>query len=408
MKIRSITCFLNPGWPLDEGLLRRCGDFVAAARSAFEGAGYEVQTCRLATAPFPTLLAEYEVESLVRLAVTLERAAKQIGLEYVSLGPAMPEDLSTYAAIPAMIAATESVFLTGLMTTSGGEISLPAVRACAGVIHQVGTISPDGFANLRFAALANVPGGSPFFPAAYSSVERPAFALALEAADLAVQAASSAANLAEMRSALIDSIESHDKVLSAVGHDIARQTGFSFSGLDFTLAPFPHEDRSIGAALELMGIPAVGLHGTLAGFAFLADTLDRADFQRAGFNGLFMPVLEDAVLARRAAEGRLSVKDLLLFSSMCGTGLDTLPLPGNISAEQIYALLLDLAAMALRLDKPLTARLMPVPGKQAGDPIGFDFAFFASSRVMPLQAEPLNHMLAGDEKIKINTRIRGR
>jgi hypothetical protein len=178
--------------------------------------------------------------------------------------------------------------------------------------------------------------------------------------------------------------------------------------LDFTLAPFPLEDRSIGTALERLGVPAVGLHGSLAGIAFLADTLDRADFRRAGFNGVFFPVLEDTILARRAAEGLLTIKDLLLFSTVCGTGLDTLPLPGDISVEQIYALLLDLAALALRLDKPLTARLMPIPGKQAGDPIGFDFAFFSDSRVMPVQAEPLNRMLAGNENIKIDIRGRGK
>lgn len=408
MKIRSITCFLNPGWPLDENLLQRCGEFVSAARPAFEGAGYEVQTSRLATVPFPSLLAEFEVESLVRLAVTLERAAKQLGLGYVSLGPASPANLASYAAIPPVLAATEMVFLAGLMTTPAGEISLSAVRACAEVIHQAGTISPDGFANLRFAALANVPGGEPFFPAAYCSAEKPAFALALEPADLAVQAAASSASLAGMRSTLIVSIESHAARLSAVADELARQTGFSFDGLDFTLAPFPLEDRSIGTALERLGVPAVGLHGSLAGIAFLADTLDRADFRRAGFNGVFFPVLEDTILARRAAEGLLTIKDLLLFSTVCGTGLDTLPLPGDISVEQIYALLLDLAALALRLDKPLTARLMPIPGKQAGDPIGFDFAFFSDSRVMPVQAEPLNRMLAGNENIKIDIRGRGK
>ena len=90
-----------------------------------------------------------------------------------------------------------------------------------------------------------------------------------------------------------------------------------------------------------------------------------------------------------AAEGRLTVKDLLLFSAVCGTGLDTIPLPGDTSTGQIAALLLDLSALALRLDKPLTARLMPIPGKKAGDPTNFNFDYFANSRVMRLEAEAL-------------------
>ncbi len=124
----------------------------------------------------------------------------------------------------------------------------------------------------------------------------------------------------------------------------------------------------------------------------------------AGFSGLMLPVLEDATLARRASDGSLSVTDLLLYSAVCGAGLDTVPLPGDTSVEQISALLLDLACLSLRLDKPLTARLMPIPGKQAGDPTAFDFAFFANSKVMPLRAVRLGGFLAGDERIKLERR----
>jgi uncharacterized protein (UPF0210 family) len=119
-----------------------------------------------------------------------------------------------------------------------------------------------------------------------------------------------------------------------------------------------------------------------------------------------MPLLEDSVLATRAAQGTLTVKDLLLYSAVCGTGLDTLPLPGDTTAGQIYPLLLDLAALSQRLDKPLTARLMPVPGKRAGDMTGFDFPFFANSRILALEAEPLNGLLAGAETLILQPRLR--
>jgi uncharacterized protein (UPF0210 family) len=138
----------------------------------------------------------------------------------------------------------------------------------------------------------------------------------------------------------------------------------------------------------------LGLHGSLAAAAILADAMDRAQFRRVGFCGLMLPMLEDAVLAQRAAEGTLGVRDLLLYSAVCGTGLDTVPLPGDTTADEIYPLLLDLACLAQRLDKPLTARLMPIPGKKAGDPTGFDFAYFANSRVMALDARPLVGALA--------------
>ena len=155
-----------------------------------------------------------------------------------------------------------------------------------------------------------------------------------------------------------------------------------------------------------MGVPRVGLHGSLAAAAILTEAIDRANFPRTGFSGLMMPVLEDATLAKRAADGTLSVKDVLLYSAVCGTGLDTIPLPGDTTVDQIIPLLLDLSALALRLDKPLTARLMPVPGKKAGDPTNFDFGFFANSKVMSLDAMPLNALLAGNETFSIQSRIK--
>jgi uncharacterized protein (UPF0210 family) len=135
--------------------------------------------------------------------------------------------------------------------------------------------------------------------------------------------------------------------------------------------------------------------------AFVADCLEQAQFQRAGFCGLLLPVLEDSALAARAAEGQLTVTMLLLLSTVCGTGLDTIPLPGDIDLESLAAVLMDLGAISLRQNKPLTARLMPIPGKAAGDEVAFDFPYFASSRVMALSALPLSDLMAAAGVIEL-------
>ena len=158
--------------------------------------------------------------------------------------------------------------------------------------------------------------------------------------------------------------------------------------------------------VEWLGAPALGSHGSLAAAAVLAEAIDRVQFRKAGFNGLMLPVLEDSRLAQRAAEGTLSIKDLLLYSAVCGAGLDTVPLPGDTSADELAGILLDVAVLAQRLDKPLTARLMPVPGKSAGDRTDFQFSYFANSRVLPLQAGALTRSLAGDEVFYIHRRER--
>lgn len=404
MKIRSITYFCDPGWPLEEKRLHAAGVFLTEARGAFETAGYEVQTLRLATVPFSHLLGADKIGETPKLATQMTEAIKAAGIDYASLGPAWPESLESYAIIPEALAASQNIFFSGVIADAKRGISLAEVQACADVIVLISALGTHGFATLNFTALANVPPGVPFFPAAYHEGNEPAFAIATEAADLAVAAFTAARTINEGRTRLVGAMEQHARQLTKVADLLKFKYMLKFGGIDFSLAPFPSEAISLGAALEQVGVPKMGLHGSLAAAAILTETIQSANFLHAGFCGLMLPVLEDAILAKRAAEGTLSVKDLLLYSAVCGTGLDTVPLPGDTTSKQIAALLLDLAALALRLDKPLTARLMPVPGKKAGDPTGFDFSFFSNSRVLALEAEPLARIFEGLETFTLHPR----
>ena len=158
-----------------------------------------------------------------------------------------------------------------------------------------------------------------------------------------------------------------------------------FGGFDFSLAPFPDEEISIGAAMEHLGINAFGGHGTLFATAFLTNIIKTAIPHPTGYNGIMLPVLEDPILAQRAVDGTFTINDLLLYSAVCGTGLDTVPIPCDSTPEQIAATVLDVATLSTVLNKPLTARLMPVPGLSAGDITAFDFEFFANSKVLSLK-----------------------
>lgn len=182
MKIRSITYFLDPKYPLNEKALQKAGEFLLQAKSTYEAAGYPVQTTRLATIPFPVLL-RGKPKDLPELARKFSEMLPQINVAYASLGPARIEFPESYTVIPEAIAASENIFFSGVMADKKNGISPGAVRACADIIQKASTITPDGFANLRFAALANVPAGAPFFPAAYHDQEQPAFAIATESAD---------------------------------------------------------------------------------------------------------------------------------------------------------------------------------------------------------------------------------
>jgi uncharacterized protein len=245
MRIRSITCFFNPRIRATYATLDHLGKLTASARGLFSQSGQEVQTTRLATTPFPYLYPTEEVESAVRLAQTMEADAQERGFDYLSLGPALPSDLDSYKLIVPILKETKNVFLTGMMTAPRGDTSqhselvMPAVRACAEIITQASSISPDGFANLRFGALANVGPYGPFFPAAYHLGDRPAFALAMECADVAYAAARKARTLAEARQNIITQLESQATALSSKANHLAKQFDVDFRGIDFSLAPFP-------------------------------------------------------------------------------------------------------------------------------------------------------------------------
>lgn len=406
MKIRSITYFCNPKFPLEEKILHDAGSFLSQAKAAYEAAGYEVQTVRVATIPFPTLLGEKHIDELPKFANQFGKVMKEAGIFYAALGPALPELPRSYQVIPEAIAASEDIFFGGMMT-SGNKIHFEQVKACAEVIVKCAPLDPNGFANLKFAALANVNAGAPFFPAAYHNDDMPAFAIAMESADVAVDAFAGQSTLDEGRSALISELTKHGQSIAKIAQSLIPDSqSLTFNGIDFSLAPFPDDTHSLGGAVEKMGVQKIGLHGSLASAAILTEAIERADFPHIGFNGFMQPVLEDTILAKRAAEGTLTIKDALLYSAVCGTGLDTVPIPGDTSAEQIVPLLLDLCAFALRLEKPLTARLMPVPGKRAGDVTTFDFSFFANSKVMALDSAPLQAPLSADQIISLNARKR--
>ena len=316
----------------------------------------------------------------------------------------MPEHTEDYNLIPGFLSLDENLFASGIIS-NGIHLYPKIVEACAKVIVENSTADKAGFTNLRFAALANVKPYAPFLPAAYANPgEGPAIALAIECADEAILAFENSSSLDEARSNFVNRLENHASKIGKICERICSDHQVTFKGFDFSPAPYPADWCSLGKALELMGIAILGMNGSLTAAAILASTLDSGKWKRTGFNGLMLAVLEDSVLAERAASGCLTIKDLLLYSAVCGTGLDTIPLPGDASTGQLASVLMDLGALAIRLNKPLTGRLMPIPGKQAGDRTDFEFEFFANSRVMALDDQTIGAPIADAPMIVISPR----
>lgn len=404
MRIRTITCFIGTSLNDYQAPLHALALFSQRAAEKIQTAGFEVQTCRLATTPFAAYTSTLSRTAALDWFKSFEAEASREGFTYVAFGPALTEFPESYALIPDCLAQSGNAFFSAVIADRF-QVYPAAIRAAAQVVARSATIEANGFANLQFAALANVPAGVPFFPAAYHQAGNgPAFALAIECADEVLQAFQKSTSLAEARSKLLARLEGAAVKIAASLTELCSETGITFGGFDFSPAPFPFDGCSLGGALEAVGQNQVGRDGSLAAAAVIADTLDQGNWPRAGFNGLMLPVLEDSMLAKRAAEGTFSVKDLLLYSAVCGTGLDTVPIPGDSSEEEIAAVLFDVAALSVRLGKPLTARLMPIPGKKAGEKTNFDFDFFAPSRVLPLAGGEVQLPLNGSEPVPLAPR----
>ncbi len=382
MNIRSITGLLSLIDPLPTTALDSLRDLVDAARQEFARLDLAVETARVATQPLSSLAPR----DLTQFARDLEAACRASRVEFASLG-ALPGDHPLVEALPAALAATENVFASTLIASRADGIHLRSIYATARMIRAIADRMPDGFGNFRFAALANCGPLSPFFPAAYHDGGAPSFSLAPEGASLAVQVMSHARDLQAARADLIREIENAAQTMVRVANGLAARFPFRFAGIDFSLAPSPEETASIGTAIErLIGAP-FGDHGTLFAAAFLTDCVHRANFPRVGFSGLMLPVLEDATLAARSSNYTLD--SLLLYSTVCGTGLDTIPLPGDTTTDALAAILLDLATLSIKLDKPLTARLIPLAGFAVGETTRFNYKYFSNAQVLDPHAKPL-------------------
>lgn len=384
MEIRSVTLFCEHD--RDPAVYE---PFLAAARAAFP---VRVQSTRLGAPPFPTWLPR---QGAIAAAAGFAAGWRAANVDYISLGPVLLDhDAVWLDLIPDLLAAADGLFASVEIATVEGRLDLARCRRAAGLIQRVSRLHADGFGNLFLGALAGCGPGHPFLPASYHGGGSARFAIAVEAADVALDAIGHATTLDEARARLVAGIEDAAAALTPVAERLAGEYGVAFAGLDFSLAPYPTEDKSLGAALEAVGAQ-LGAPGALFAAAFITEAIDRARFPRTGFSGLMLPVLEDAALARRAASGELALNDLLLYSAVCGVGLDTVPLPGDVDEATLTGILLDTAALSARLRKPLVARLMPLPGLRAGDPATFSFEYFAPGGVMRVAGTGVGGLLSG-------------
>jgi hypothetical protein len=382
-RIRTITAGLNLR---DTSNLKQAEEAVAflqGARAGFQSDGYEVQTLRIATQPLGDYLPNWMDASSLQAIQALDRFAVENEL-MCSIGPVITGDFHhpEFAAWAAeLVRQTKNISFTVRVASPEKGIHHQSLRTAAETIQAIAHATPGGEGNFRFAATAYVPEGTPFFPAAYYTRGN-TFSIGLESPNLLSQAFKGALDIQQAKRQLKAVMEAAFGPVAERGRQLAQQQAWGYLGID--VSPAPGLDASIGRAIELLSHAPFGSPSTLSACAAITDVLKGLSIEKCGYSGLMLPVLEDPVLAQRAIEGRYGVSELLLYSSVCGTGLDVVPLPGDSTVDAIAAVVTDVAALASKYRKPLSARLFPVPGKRAGERVSFDNPYLTGTTVLPL------------------------
>jgi len=382
--IRTITAGVNLESVDDLRPIEEAARFLSVARRTFADSGVPVQSTRIATQPLGALYwhQEQEPDKVLRAFQKLDQMVTDQGL-LISLGPLIEddvEDIEFPAWAAELVATTSGTYFSIAVSDPGTEIFHHAALTAAHTIRAISQVGANGEANFRFGAAARIPASTPFFPVAYHSGS-PAFSIGLESAGLVSEAFQGVTGLDAAASALRSTFEERLLSIQTLGRVISNETSRRFAGID--LSPAPSLVASIAEPIESLTGQPFGAPTTLAACASITQALKSVRLSSCGYSGLMLPLLEDRVLARRAAENRYGVQDLLLYSSVCGTGLDVIPLPGDCAVNDLAGLILDMAVLATRLDKPLGARLLPIPGKTAGDQIEFTNPHLTTSVILP-------------------------
>jgi uncharacterized protein (UPF0210 family) len=381
-RIRAVTAFISIDRNDYAAKIEETQKFLAVAKEALNRAGFEGAGGRITTQPFPVYTKGMPRQEALDLIRKLREAATKARTG-LNIGSAMLDDNDDTApmALLADVLSSISVNANVVMADDHG-IHWHAIHQAAKLIKEVSQRSPHGDGNFNFGAIAMMKPYGPYYPGSYHVGKGHAFALAMEGANVVADVFAQYHDPREAEEHLSQAFSKYAKEAQTVAMQLAASTGWTYEGIDAT--PAPLKDNSIGGAIESFIGGPFGSSGTLTASGIITRAVQSTPVKRTGYSGLMIPVMEDNLLARRWAEGTFNLDSILAYSAVCAGGADTVPLPGDVSEEQIARILADVAWLAYKWNKPLAARLLPAPGKQPGQQTEFSGGALTNTMVQPL------------------------
>ncbi|PIE65324.1 MAG: PFL family protein [Desulfobacterales bacterium] len=385
---------------------KRAGTFVATCDDISRKLGIPVVNKRISITPAAFIGAGFNRDDFVNLAISLDHAATDVDVDILGGFSAQVEKGMTVSdreyihALPEALSTSEKVCASINIASSQKGINMDALTLTGQAVKDIAeaTAAQNGFGAAKFVVFCNQPGDNPFMAGAIHGVEEADTVLNIGVSGPGVIARALERLISERNSRQLPLDEIAEEIKQTtfrvtrcgelVGRQVSEKLDIEFGVVDLSLAPTPTVGDSVGEILHILGVDAIGAPGSTAILAMLNDAVKKgglfASKNVGGLSGAFIPVMEDSVLAEAVGTNALCLEKLEAMTCVCSVGLDMIAIPGSIDAATISAIIADEMALGMVNQKTTAARLIPVPGKEAGEQISFG-GLFGASPVMEIR-----------------------
>ncbi|MBE0521591.1 MAG: PFL family protein [Candidatus Methanoperedenaceae archaeon] len=358
---------------------------IGEANILEEKYGIPIINKRISVTPVALLVEPMGNDAPLEVAKTLDKAALNAGIDFIGGCGALVQkgmtrgDARVIDSLPDVLSSTERVcgFLNVASTVSG--MNMDAVVKIGQILKQVSERTENGIGCAKFVVFSNAPEDNPFMAGSFHGIGEPDFSL-----NIGISGPGVVKNVVEKNrdcdlTGLSEAIKKTAfKITRAgelIGRELARNMDVPFGIVDISLASTTKVGDSVAEIVELMGVGKMGAPGSTAALALLVDAVKKggamASGNVGGLSGTFIPVSEDSCMNDAVKSGSLTLEKLEALTAVCSVGLDMIAIPGDTPAETISAIIADELSIGVVNGKTTGVRLIPVPGKKAGDYVNF-------------------------------------
>jgi len=370
-----------------EKITKRAEKLVRCGEELEKLYGIPIINKRVSVTPISMIGGSINRDGYVKIARAMDRAAHELGINFIGGYGAMVQKGSTVGAdelissLPQALSETERVCSSVNVATTKAGINMDAVRRMGDIIKETSFLTRDreSIGCAKFVVFANVPQDNPFMAGAFHGVGEPESVInvGVSGPGVVASAIKRAGNcdFSELSDVIKRTAFKITRMGQLIAHEASQRLGVPYGIVDLSLAPTPAQGDSVARILEEMGLETCGGHGTTAALALLNDAVKKggvmASSHVGGLSGAFIPVSEDAGMIEAAEKGVLSIEKLEAMTAVCSVGLDMIAIPGDTSADVICGIIADEISIGVVNNKTTAVRVIPAYGKKVGDSVSF-------------------------------------